>query len=57
MQFGAQVNCYRTTWDHIRAVIETMEAGRWDSLWFADHYLPPLPGGRTSRSLPMRAFH
>lgn len=43
MQFGAQVNCYRTTWDHIRAVIETMEAGRWDSLWFADHYLPPPP--------------
>ena len=45
MQFGAQVNCYRTTWDHIRTVIETMEAGRWDSLWFADHYLPPLGGG------------
>lgn len=43
MQFGAQVNCYRTTWDHIRTVIETMEAGRWDSLWFADHYLPPPP--------------
>lgn len=43
MKFGAQVNCYRTTWDHIRTVIETLEAGRWDSLWFADHYLPP-PG-------------
>ena len=43
MQFGAQVNCYRTTWDHIRTVIETMETGRWDSLWFADHYLPPPP--------------
>ena len=42
MQFGAQVNCYRTTWDHIRAVIASMDAGRWDSLWFADHYLPPL---------------
>ncbi len=43
MQFGAQVNCYRTTWDHIRTVIDAMEAGRWDSLWFADHYLPPPP--------------
>ncbi len=43
MKFGAQVNCYRTTWNHIRTVIETLEAGRWDSLWFADHYLPP-PG-------------
>ena len=43
MQFGAQVNCYRTTWDDIRTVIETMEKGRWDSLWFADHHLPPPP--------------
>ena len=43
MQFGAQVNCYRTTWDNIRAVIDTMEAGSWDSLWFAGHYLPPPP--------------
>ena len=51
MQFGAQVNCYRTTWDEIRAVIDTMEAGRWDSLWFADHYLPP-PGRREEEPLP-----
>lgn len=43
MQFGAQVSCYRTTWDHIRTVIETLEAGRWDSIWFADHFLPPPP--------------
>ncbi|MEZ4869710.1 MAG: LLM class flavin-dependent oxidoreductase [Caldilineaceae bacterium] len=43
MQFGAQVNCYRTTWDQIRTVIETLETGRWDSLWFADHFLPPPP--------------
>ena len=41
MKFGVQVNCYRTTWDAIRASIETMEAGRWNSLWFADHFLPP----------------
>ena len=41
MEFGVQVNCYRTTWDDIRTSIETMEAGRWHSLWFADHFLPP----------------
>jgi len=43
MKFGAQVNCYLTTWDNIRTVIEAMEAGRWDSLWFADHYMPSSP--------------
>ena len=41
MKFGVQVNCYGTTWDDIRASIETMEAGSWDSLWFADHFFPP----------------
>ena len=25
MKFGVQVNCYGTTWDDIRASIETME--------------------------------
>ena len=51
MQFGAQVNCYRTTWDNIALVVNTMEKGRWDSLWFADHYLPP-PGRREDEGLP-----
>ena len=41
MKFGVQVNCYNTTWDAIETSIETMESGRWDSLWFADHHLPP----------------
>ena len=41
MKFGVQVNCYGVTWDKIRTSIETMEAGRWNSLWFADHFLPP----------------
>ena len=44
MKFGVQVNCYGTTWDDIRASIETMEAGSWDSLWFADHFFPPWHG-------------
>ena len=43
MKFGAQVGCYRNTWDSIRSVVEVLEAGPWDSVWFADHYLPP-PG-------------
>lgn len=42
MKFGAQVSCYRTTWDDIRAVVETMEAGRWHSVYLADHFVPPL---------------
>ena len=41
MKFGVQVNCYRTTWEEIRASIEALESGRWHSLWFADHFLPP----------------
>ena len=41
MKFGAQVNSFNATWDDIHSYIQTMEAGRWDSLWFADHFLPP----------------
>ena len=41
MKFGAQVSCYLTTWDEIRAVVETMEAGRWYSVYHADHFVPP----------------
>ncbi|PZC45332.1 MAG: Flavin-dependent oxidoreductase, luciferase family [Chloroflexi bacterium] len=41
MKFGAQVSAYRTSWDDIRPVVETMDAGRWSSVWFADHFVPP----------------
>ena len=41
MQFGVQVNCYQTEWNAIKTSIETMESGTWDSIWFADHFLPP----------------
>ena len=44
MKFGAQVNSFDATWDDIHPYIQTMEAGRWDSLWFADHFLPPSAG-------------
>lgn len=41
MDFGVQVNVYRTTWDAVSASVEAMEAGIWNSVWFADHYIPP----------------
>lgn len=50
VKFGAQVGCYRNTWDSIRTVVESLEAGPWDSVWFADHYLPP-PGRREEEHL------
>ena len=51
MKFGVQVNCYRTTWEAIKASIEAMEETRWNSIWFADHFLPP-PGRREEEHLP-----
>lgn len=51
MQFGAQVTCYRNTWDSIRSVVELLDAGeQWESVWFADHYLPP-PGRKEEEHL------
>ena len=50
MRFGAQVSCYRNTWDSIREVARVMDAGVWDSIWFADHYLPP-PGRKEEEHL------
>ena len=51
MKFGVQVNCYRTTWEAIKASIQAMEETRWNSIWFADHFLPP-PGRREEEHLP-----
>ncbi|MCZ6618042.1 MAG: LLM class flavin-dependent oxidoreductase [Gammaproteobacteria bacterium] len=41
MQFGIQVNVYRTSWEAVRLSVAAMEAGDWDSVWFADHFIPP----------------
>ena len=41
VQFGAQVSAYLTSWDEIRAVARVMDGGRYDSIWFADHFVPP----------------
>lgn len=32
MQFGAQANCYRTTWDNIHTVIQALEDGSFGEL-------------------------
>ena len=45
MDFGVQVNVYRTEWSAVRASVEAMEKGDWDSVWFADHFIPPGGGG------------
>lgn len=50
MQFGAQVGCYRNTWDNIKDTVDRLEAGCWNSVWFADHYLPP-PGRKEEEHL------
>ena len=41
MQFGAQLSNYGTTWADIQGTVATLEAGRWHSLWFSDHFMPP----------------
>ena len=41
MKFGASLASYTTTWDQIEASINTMENGRWESIWFPDHFIPP----------------
>ena len=41
MKFGVQVNVYRTSWDAVRKSVLKMEAGPWDSVWLADHFIPP----------------
>jgi alkanesulfonate monooxygenase SsuD/methylene tetrahydromethanopterin reductase-like flavin-dependent oxidoreductase (luciferase family) len=55
MDFGVQVNVYRTDWPSVRASVETMEAGDWDSIWFADHFIPPGGGGNDEQEA-MTAF-
>lgn len=50
MEFGAQVGCYRNTWEDIANVAGRLDAGRWSSIWFADHYLPP-PGRKEEEHL------
>jgi alkanesulfonate monooxygenase SsuD/methylene tetrahydromethanopterin reductase-like flavin-dependent oxidoreductase (luciferase family) len=55
MDFGVQVNVYRVTWPDIVASVQAMEAGDWDSVWFADHHIPPGGGGNDEQEA-MTAF-
>ena len=41
MKFGSQLPNI-TSWENIKAVLETMEAGRWHSVWFFDHLMAPV---------------
>ncbi len=45
MKFGAQLANYVTTWENTLSTIKVVEEGLWNSLWFSDHFLPPVPGG------------
>lgn len=55
MEFGVQVNVYRTDWESVGATVKAMEAGNWDSVWFADHFIPPGGGGNDEQEA-MTAF-
>ena len=48
MEFGVLIIPSRTTWDEIRTSIETMEAGRWNSLWFTDHFVNSVRGSKAT---------
>ncbi|MAW29976.1 MAG: hypothetical protein CMP98_14340 [Gammaproteobacteria bacterium] len=53
MEFGVQVNVYRTTWDEVKASTLAMDAGNWNSVWYADHFIPP---GANREQEAMTAF-
>ncbi len=42
MQFGAQLVNYFCEWDDTLATIKAVQDGRWHSLWWSDHFLPPV---------------
>jgi len=43
MQFGAQLVNYSTTWEDTFSTIKVVESGRWNSLWYSDHFFTPIP--------------
>jgi F420-dependent oxidoreductase-like protein len=42
MKFGSQIIGSQTNWEAMLSVAKTMDAGRWDSIWTFDHFVPPL---------------
>ncbi len=56
MKFGAQLVNYFTTWEDTLSTIKTIEAGRWHSLWFSDHFLPPIPGANLESGASLESW-
>ena len=61
MKFGSQLKVYRARWDEMEAQIQALEAGRWNSIWFPDHFLPPtavtsIPAEQDERNPAWEAF-
>lgn len=44
MKFGAQLVNYFTTWEDTLPTIRAVENGHFHSLWWSDHFLPPVAG-------------
>lgn len=49
MKFGAQLVNYFTHWEATLPTIKAVEAGRFNSLWWSDHFLPPVAGNFEDR--------
>jgi len=56
MQFGAQLVNYFTTWEETLSTIKVVETGRWNSLWFSDHFLPPIPGAGLEAEAALESY-
>lgn len=56
MKFGAQLVNYFTTWEETLSTIKEIEAGRWHSLWFSDHFLPPVPGANLESGASLESW-
>ena len=41
MKFGAQLVNYQCTWDDTLETVKSIQNGRWNSLWWSDHFLVP----------------
>ncbi|MHA2120510.1 MAG: LLM class flavin-dependent oxidoreductase [Promethearchaeota archaeon] len=56
MKFGAQMVNYFTTWKETLDTIKVIEAGHWNSLWFSDHFLPPVPGAGLDAGVALESW-
>ena len=56
MKFGVQMSNYFTTWEDSLSTIKVIEKGRWDSLWFSDHFLPPIPGANLESGVAFESW-